>query len=95
MYNVQCTCTDVSACGFETKVTLLVVLFTLVRPSGRVVCDANCCAVGLGLNPGEDMDVCKWIVPSWHGSTLNGRRVASPLVRVVEGEERWEVPDHS
>ncbi|GFV03745.1 cullin-4A [Trichonephila clavipes] len=22
------------------------------------------------------------------------RRVASPLVRLVEGEERWEAPDH-
>ncbi|GFS79318.1 uncharacterized protein TNCV_4409681 [Trichonephila clavipes] len=26
--------------------------------------------------------------------TLNSRRVASPLVRLVEGEERWEAPDH-
>ncbi|GFX16567.1 uncharacterized protein TNCV_23381 [Trichonephila clavipes] len=32
----------------------------------------------LGSNPGEDMDVCKCIVPS--------------LVRLVEGEERWEAP---
>ncbi|GFX20623.1 uncharacterized protein TNCV_4269551 [Trichonephila clavipes] len=23
-----------------------------------------------------------------------GRRASSPLVRLVEGEERWEVPDH-
>ncbi|GFX53490.1 hypothetical protein TNCV_4652761 [Trichonephila clavipes] len=27
-------------------------------------------------------------------STLNSRRAASPLVRLVEGEERWEAPDH-
>ncbi|GFV71812.1 hypothetical protein TNCV_4868961 [Trichonephila clavipes] len=27
-------------------------------------------------------------------STLNGRRVASPLVRLVEGEEKSEAPDH-
>ncbi|GFV05426.1 ATP-dependent DNA helicase [Trichonephila clavipes] len=40
------------------------------------------------------MDVCKCIVPSWHGGTLNSRRAASPLVRWVEGEERWETPDH-
>ncbi|GFX79529.1 hypothetical protein TNCV_825181 [Trichonephila clavipes] len=29
------------------------------------------------------------------GGTLNTRRTTSPLVRLVEGEERWEVPDHS
>ncbi|GFV10715.1 uncharacterized protein TNCV_1755541 [Trichonephila clavipes] len=40
------------------------------------------------------MDVCKCIVVSRHGSTLNSRRAASPLVRLVEGEERWEAPDH-
>ncbi|GFX11827.1 uncharacterized protein TNCV_2996121 [Trichonephila clavipes] len=40
------------------------------------------------------MDVCKCIVPLRHGGTLNSRRDASPLVRFVEGEERWEVPDH-
>ncbi|GFW61002.1 hypothetical protein TNCV_4872121 [Trichonephila clavipes] len=32
------------------------------------------------------MDVCKCIVPSRHGSTLNSRQAASPLVRFVEGE---------
>ncbi|GFV77344.1 uncharacterized protein TNCV_2406631 [Trichonephila clavipes] len=26
--------------------------------------------------------------------TLNSRRAASPLVWLVEGEERWEAPDH-
>ncbi|GFX30101.1 uncharacterized protein TNCV_2618121 [Trichonephila clavipes] len=49
--------------------------------------------LGLGLNPGEDMDVCKCIVPSWHGGTLNSRRASSPLVRLMGGEERWEAPD--
>ncbi|GFV41184.1 uncharacterized protein TNCV_1102471 [Trichonephila clavipes] len=39
------------------------------------------------------MDVCKCIVPLRHGGTLNSRRAASFLVRLVE-EERWEVPDH-
>ncbi|GFS50367.1 uncharacterized protein TNCV_1638591 [Trichonephila clavipes] len=43
-------------------------------------------------NPGEVMDVCKCIVPSRHWVTLNSRRAASPLVRLVEGEERWEAP---
>ncbi|GFX24626.1 uncharacterized protein TNCV_3344061 [Trichonephila clavipes] len=40
------------------------------------------------------MDVYKCIVPSRHGGTLNSRRAASPLVRWVEGKERWEAPDH-
>ncbi|GFW37046.1 uncharacterized protein TNCV_5019441 [Trichonephila clavipes] len=26
--------------------------------------------------------------------TLNSRRAASPLARLVEGEERWEAPDY-
>ncbi|GFW55086.1 uncharacterized protein TNCV_2787011 [Trichonephila clavipes] len=29
-----------------------------------------------------------------HGGILNIRRVASPLVRLEEGEERWEASDH-
>ncbi|GFW91660.1 uncharacterized protein TNCV_4500791 [Trichonephila clavipes] len=45
---------------------------------------------GLDSNPGEDMDVCKCIGPTRHGGTLNSRRAASPLVRLVEGEQRWE-----
>ncbi|GFV47693.1 hypothetical protein TNCV_1708891 [Trichonephila clavipes] len=32
----------------------------------------------LGSNPAEDMDVCKYIVPSRHGGTLNSRQAASP-----------------
>ncbi|GFV57048.1 uncharacterized protein TNCV_2931711 [Trichonephila clavipes] len=40
------------------------------------------------------MDVCKCTVPSRHGDTLNSRRTASLLVRLVEGEERGEAPNH-
>ncbi|GFY24129.1 uncharacterized protein TNCV_1011821 [Trichonephila clavipes] len=40
------------------------------------------------------MDVCKCIVPSRHGSTLNSRRAASPLGRLVEEEERCVDSDH-
>ncbi|GFS55346.1 hypothetical protein TNCV_1626611 [Trichonephila clavipes] len=29
-----------------------------------------------------------------HGGTLNSRRAASPLGRLVEMEEKWEAPDH-
>ncbi|GFX23146.1 hypothetical protein TNCV_2933101 [Trichonephila clavipes] len=39
------------------------------------------------------MDVCKCTVPLRHGSTLNSRQAAIPLVWLVEG--RWEVPDYS
>ncbi|GFU85182.1 hypothetical protein TNCV_1554451 [Trichonephila clavipes] len=28
------------------------------------------------------------------GGTINSRRTASPLVWLVEGEDRWEVPDY-
>ncbi|GFV68623.1 uncharacterized protein TNCV_2274861 [Trichonephila clavipes] len=40
------------------------------------------------------MDVCKCIVPLWHGGTLNSHRAASSLVRLVEREESWEASDH-
>ncbi|GFW50863.1 uncharacterized protein TNCV_3591451 [Trichonephila clavipes] len=43
----------------------------------------NCCEVCLAVR-----------VPARHGGTLNSRRTASPLVRLVEGEERWESSDH-
>ncbi|GFW42650.1 uncharacterized protein TNCV_257111 [Trichonephila clavipes] len=48
---------------------------------------------GLVSNSGEDKDVCKCIVPSWHEATLNSRRAESPLVRLVERKERWEAFD--
>ncbi|GFV15218.1 uncharacterized protein TNCV_4650501 [Trichonephila clavipes] len=50
--------------------------------------------LGLGSNPGEDMDVCKCIVPSRHRGTLNSRRAACPFMKLVEEEERREAPDH-
>ncbi|GFW89859.1 hypothetical protein TNCV_2425161 [Trichonephila clavipes] len=36
----------------------------------------------------------KCIVPLRHEVTLNSRRNESPLVRLVEDEDRWEAPDH-
>ncbi|GFW54526.1 uncharacterized protein TNCV_2232001 [Trichonephila clavipes] len=39
------------------------------------------------------MDVCKCIVPLRQGGTINSRRAANPLVKLVEGEERWETSD--
>ncbi|GFV95968.1 uncharacterized protein TNCV_2096371 [Trichonephila clavipes] len=50
--------------------------------------------LGLGSNLGKDKDICKCIVPSRHGGTLNSRRAASPLVRFVAGKERWKAPNH-
>ncbi|GFX07659.1 uncharacterized protein TNCV_4159281 [Trichonephila clavipes] len=43
-------------------------------------------SLGIGLNPGENMNVCKCIVPLRHGGTLNSRRAASPLVWLMKGE---------
>ncbi|GFU55766.1 hypothetical protein TNCV_2969351 [Trichonephila clavipes] len=63
--------------------------FKFGRPSGRVVSEADCCAVGFWVRiPEKACHVCKCIVPLWHGGTLNSRRAVSPLVRLVEGEER-------
>ncbi|GFW91489.1 transposable element Tcb2 transposase [Trichonephila clavipes] len=45
---------------------------------------------GMDLNPGEGMNVCKCVVPWRHGCTLQNRRPASPLVRLVEGKQRSE-----
>ncbi|GFX56921.1 hypothetical protein TNCV_3566931 [Trichonephila clavipes] len=38
------------------------------------------------------MDACKCIVLLRHGGTPNSHRATSPIVWLVEGEERWEVP---
>ncbi|GFV45292.1 hypothetical protein TNCV_2037451, partial [Trichonephila clavipes] len=65
------------------------------RSSGIVVSDTDCCTVGIGFkSQRRHMVVCKCIVPSRHRGTLNRHRAASPLVRLVEGEERWEASDH-
>ncbi|GFS51325.1 uncharacterized protein TNCV_3533681 [Trichonephila clavipes] len=50
---------------------------------------------GLGSNPGEGMDVCKCIVALRHLGTLKSGRASSPLMRLVEDEDRWEDSDHS
>ncbi|GFX22982.1 hypothetical protein TNCV_2086901 [Trichonephila clavipes] len=51
--------------------------------------------LSLGSNLAKDMDVCKCIVSSRHEDTLNTRRAASPLVWLVEEEERWQAFGHS
>ncbi|GFV43161.1 uncharacterized protein TNCV_1574071 [Trichonephila clavipes] len=40
------------------------------------------------------MDVSKCIVPSRQRYTLNSRQNASPFLRLVEAEERWEAIDY-
>ncbi|GFU70003.1 hypothetical protein TNCV_2984301 [Trichonephila clavipes] len=49
-------------------------------PRGAVLPDMM---MGLGSSPGEGMDICKCIMPSWQGGTLNSRRAASPFVRNI------------
>ncbi|GFT19742.1 hypothetical protein TNCV_594251 [Trichonephila clavipes] len=56
--------------------------------SPRRLATLTAVSLGLGSNPEEDMGACKYIVPLRHGGTLNSRPSASPLVRLVEGEER-------
>ncbi|GFU40716.1 hypothetical protein TNCV_3230811 [Trichonephila clavipes] len=50
--------------------------------------------LGLDSNPGEYMDICECILPLRQGGTLNSCQAASPLVRLVEGEEKGEATDH-
>ncbi|GFU63070.1 hypothetical protein TNCV_4123111 [Trichonephila clavipes] len=50
--------------------------------------------LGLGTNPEESMHVCKCILPSRHDVTVRSRWAPSPFIRLMEGEERWEVSDH-
>ncbi|GFX82722.1 uncharacterized protein TNCV_1193971 [Trichonephila clavipes] len=64
------------------------------RPSSIVVSDADCGAVGAGFEPQRGIDVCKCIAPSRLEGTLNSRRAASPLMRLVIDEKRCEAPDH-
>ncbi|GFW68834.1 hypothetical protein TNCV_3640471 [Trichonephila clavipes] len=46
--------------------------------------------------PGNVLSLqCPETVPSRHGGTLNSRRAARPLVRLVDGNERWEASDPS
>ncbi|GFV56991.1 hypothetical protein TNCV_1678721 [Trichonephila clavipes] len=50
---------------------------------------------GVDSNPGKSMDVYKYTVPLQHGGgILNRHRTTNPLVRLMECEERREVPDH-
>ncbi|GFY05371.1 uncharacterized protein TNCV_2208161 [Trichonephila clavipes] len=78
----------------KTETLLLSEIFYCVAHPVEWSATLTAVPLGLGSNPGEDMDVCECIVPSRHRGTLNSRRAANHLVRLVEGEERWEAPDH-
>ncbi|GFT86458.1 hypothetical protein TNCV_3259551 [Trichonephila clavipes] len=62
--------------------------------TGIVVSDTDNYAVGPRFESGEGMDIRQYKGPLRHENTLNSRRAASPLMRLVEEEERWEAPDH-
>ncbi|GFS60216.1 hypothetical protein TNCV_2827181 [Trichonephila clavipes] len=60
------------------------------RPSGLVTLTAV--PLGLGSNPREDVDVRKYIVPSWQGGILTNSRTTSTPVKLMKGEEVCEAP---
>ncbi|GFV36854.1 uncharacterized protein TNCV_3123951 [Trichonephila clavipes] len=58
------------------------------HPFGIVVSDANCCAVGPGVEY-QRRDGCLQMYSAFVAwGILNSRRATSPLVWLVEGEER-------
>ncbi|GFV31538.1 hypothetical protein TNCV_1182671 [Trichonephila clavipes] len=79
-----------------SPVQSIVMLTTPLQTGGMVLSDQwdTHNMKGLSSNPGEGMGVCKCIVPLQQGGTLNSRRASSPLVRLIEGEESREDPDH-
>ncbi|GFU34679.1 hypothetical protein TNCV_1993901 [Trichonephila clavipes] len=54
----------------------------------------KCFWKGLGYNLGEGLDVCKCIATLLHVVILNSRSAASPIVKLMEREEKWETSDH-
>ncbi|GFV33111.1 uncharacterized protein TNCV_509501 [Trichonephila clavipes] len=72
----------------QTATAFHIVFENGCRPTGIVVSDADCCAVGTGFESRRRHGCLR------HGGTLNSRRAVSPLESLVEGEERWEAPDH-
>ncbi|GFV46734.1 uncharacterized protein TNCV_1881931 [Trichonephila clavipes] len=69
-------------------------LICLVHPSGIVVSDADCGAVGPGFKSRRRHGCLQMYSTFVAWGTLNSRQATSPLVRLMEGEERWEYSDH-
>ncbi|GFW13947.1 hypothetical protein TNCV_4700821 [Trichonephila clavipes] len=63
-------------------------------PSGIVVSNADCCAVGIGFGSRRRNGCLQMysVFAAW--GTLKSHRATSPLVRLVEVDEMWEAPDH-
>ncbi|GFX10488.1 hypothetical protein TNCV_2583101 [Trichonephila clavipes] len=80
-----------SACFFKSDYSPVITQFLLLKPTKRSLAKIDW-QLGLDSNPGEVMDVSKCIVPLRRGGTLNSYRAASPLVRLVDGKEKWEAP---
>ncbi|GFT98081.1 uncharacterized protein TNCV_789031 [Trichonephila clavipes] len=59
-----------------------------------VVSDADCCAVGTGFESRRRHGCLHKYSAFAAWEYFKSRRATSPLVRLVEGEERWEAPDH-
>ncbi|GFV50981.1 hypothetical protein TNCV_302421 [Trichonephila clavipes] len=70
------------------------VLSAYCRPSDAVVSAADSCAVRHGVESRRRHGCLQMYSASVAGGTLISRRAASPLVRLVEREERWEDPDY-
>ncbi|GFV88364.1 hypothetical protein TNCV_1241771 [Trichonephila clavipes] len=67
----------------------------LSRQSGILASDADYHAVVPGFECWRRYGFCKCIeLLRYDWGTQNCRRSTSPLVRLVEGEERWEAPEH-
>ncbi|GFW36656.1 hypothetical protein TNCV_1956561 [Trichonephila clavipes] len=64
------------------------------NPSSIVVSDADCCVYGPGFECRRRHGCLQMHSAFVAGGTLNSRRAASPLVRLVDGEEKWDAPDH-
>ncbi|GFX78240.1 hypothetical protein TNCV_5135871 [Trichonephila clavipes] len=62
--------------------------------AGIEVSDADCYTVGPGFESRRRHGFCKCVVPLRHEGILNSCGAQSLFVRLVEGEESWEVPDH-
>ncbi|GFX03718.1 hypothetical protein TNCV_2112901 [Trichonephila clavipes] len=63
---------------------------TWSRPSGIMVSDADCCAVGPEFGSRRRHGCSKMYSASRQRGTLNRRRARSPLVRLVKREEKRE-----
>ncbi|GFV42216.1 hypothetical protein TNCV_3164471 [Trichonephila clavipes] len=66
----------------------------ICHPSCIMVSDADCYAVGPGFEFRGTNGFLKCTVPVSHEVTLNSRRSASPLVKLLKGEDRGKAPDH-